>query len=703
MDNLFQKLNKEQQEAVLYNDGPLAIIAGAGTGKTRTITYKVAYLIKKQNVKPERILAVTFSNKAAREMKERIINLVGGEANKAQISTYHSLCVRILREDIDKLGISRHFNIIDSIDQKMILRPGYKKFNLSSKGIPHKAIVEYISRNKFLKKSTDELKSEVNTEYEKGLFNLYKYYRKETQRTNSLDFDDLILVTEQLFTKFSNIAKKWGEKYDYILADEFQDTSSFQYSILKKLAHHQQITVVGDPDQTIYSWRRADSRLLTNFQKDFTNTKIVLLIENYRSTPNVLRAANRLISHNKRNRIAKDLFTTRKPGAEIEFFHGFSEDAEARWIVQQIQMLRKNKTQLKNIAILFRANYLSNPLERALIKEEIDYVLFGSIRFYQRSEIKDAIAFLKVINDGDEVALRRIINVPPRKIGTISVDKIFALEQITKNNLFDTIIKNFGKLEIPRAALEGLAKLINLVRKYRIALKTNSIATVLEKFLVEINYYSIIPQDEEGRIESLRQLINSLEIWEKNNPEKTLNDFLIEIALFVDKDESNRSNDYISLMTVHTAKGLEFDNIFIFGFSEGIFPSKKALDEGGDLGLEEERRLAYVAATRTKKALYITSSRGYNIEHTMQKKPSRFLKELGIDYRRFTSEFIAPLDFSENYEDKALIEGDKVLHEKFGEGVILNVSGEVATINFQKPYGQKMMMKNHKSLKRIGE
>ncbi|MCK5945741.1 MAG: UvrD-helicase domain-containing protein [Mycoplasmataceae bacterium] len=700
-NELIDELNKEQKAAVLHNKGPLAIIAGAGTGKTRTITRKIAYLIKNKKMTPENILAVTFSNKAANEMRERVFNLVGEQANLAQISTYHAFCVKVLREEIAFFDYPRKFNILDDIDQKQILRPIYKKFGISPHTFSYKETTSFISKMKMTKKSPEEVLESASNDNERIKAKLYLGYVAETKRIKSLDFDDLLIFVHTLFNKDAKIAKKWADKYKYVLVDEFQDTSLIQYEIIKAIVPHNNITIVGDPDQTIYTWRQADVSIINNFKKYFKGASVIKLVENYRSTETILEAANKLISHNK-NRIKKDLFSNLGKGNIIEFYHGFSDDAEARWVTQKIKELKKEKNQLKEIAILYRANYISQPFEKNLINEGINYNIFGGLKFYQRKEIKDAIAYLKLINNGDEVSLRRMINIPSRKIGAVALSKLVGFAGEKGQDLYRTIINDFNEIPLSATQSDSLATFLNLITKYKRAMKSNSIALVMEKFLLEVNYRSIwkISEDQD-RFNNLDQLVASIKEWEKDNSGKTLNDYLEEVSLYIDTD-TEKSKDYISLQTIHSAKGLEFKNVFIVGFSEGVFPSTRAMDESGDAGLEEERRLAYVAVTRAKERVFISNSRGYAIDHKTQKKPSRFISELGVDIKDFTSEFIAPMNFDDNYEkNKKVVVGDKVSHLKFGIGVIVKVAGDLIDISFKDPHGVKTLMKNHKSIERI--
>ena len=703
MSKYLEGLNKNQRKAAEIITGPLAIIAGAGSGKTKTITHKIAHLIESEGFDPSRILAVTFTNKAAKEMKERISKMIGKKAEKISLSTYHSLGARFLRREIEILGYKSNFNILDNIDQKMILSPLYKKHGLSSKTYPYSSVTSYISKSKILGNTPDVEINNARSDGEKVLADIYKGYVEQLEKIKAVDFDDLLLLSHKILSENEEIAEKWSNKYDYVLVDEFQDTSWVQYELINMIAKHQNITIVGDPDQTIYTWRQADVNLINNFKNNYKKAKVVKLEENYRSTKTILDKANTLIKHNT-HRIDKNLKTTKGEGDIVEFNHAFSDDAEARWIVQKINQLRKDRTQLKDIAILYRANYLSAPVEKALINEGINYAIFGGVKFYQRQEIKDAISFLKIIATGDEISMRRMINVPSRKIGKVAQEKLFTFAEEKGMRLYDALMKHINTAPVSLTVKKSLVIFLNLINKYKKALETNSIALVLSKFLKEIDYYSVWNKTTEpARIENLLELIRTIDSWEKQHKDKGIIEYLEEISLFTDKSDFTFASDYVSLMTVHAAKGLEFDSVFILGFSDGVFPSKRAMDEGGSEALEEERRLAYVAITRAKERLYISDARGYSIDYTTQKRPSRFLKEMGINIRDFTSEFIAPQSADENYmEDRNWLEGDTISHIRFGEGVIVSMQGDIVEIAFKDPHGVKSLMKNHKSLERVG-
>ncbi len=703
-EKTLDNLNKQQKAAVLHVDGPLAVIAGAGSGKTRMLTRKIAYLIENIGISPSKILAVTFTNKAANEMKERVIQMIAKQDEQPFIYTYHALCARILRQEITFFNYPKSFNILDGVDQKQILSTIYKAHNIQSKSLSTNSMLEYISHNKVLNILPNEKLSDAKKDHEKLRALVYHDYQNELLRIKSLDFDDLIIFVHKLFKENPSARTKWGNTFDYVLVDEFQDTSYMQYEIIQTLAAKNNITIVGDPDQTIYTWRWADVDLINNFSHYFKGAKIIKLEQNYRSTKNILKAANQLIKHNKL-RIDKNLFTDNEEGEIIDFFHAFSDEAEARWIVRKIYELKKNKTQLKDMAIIYRANYISQSIERALIKANINYVIFGGIRFYQRQEIKDAISYLKIINNNDEVSIERMINVPARSLGLVAITRLREFAHSKNQSLIQAITENFKDLPLQIKQKNELAKFINLINKYRIALKTNQMAKVLRAFLIEVDYMSLYKNNEEKhRLDNINELIRSLEVWENENKNQKLSDYLNEIALYIDYENASRTNDFVSLMTVHSSKGMEYKNVFIAGFSENVFPSSRAIDEGGEASLEEERRLAYVALTRAMKKVFISNSRGYIIDYKSQKKPSRFLKEMGINIRNFSSEFIPSIfeDDSENIDNNNIIIGDKVLHIIFGEGIVVNVADKLVDIKFKKPYGLKTLMKNHKSIERIG-
>ncbi|QSF13874.1 ATP-dependent helicase [Mycoplasma sp. Mirounga ES2805-ORL] len=715
IDQILDKLNDKQLEALKYFDGPLRIIAGAGSGKTRVLTRKIAYLVSELGISPSKILATTFTNKAANEMTERVKQYTGEEINKLQICTFHSLCANILRKEAFHLNLNNDFQILDESDKKQVITSIYKNNGYDVEEVNFKYIIRVFSRAKNNDFTTEELIEELNKREPASLksnafigklFDEYNQYLKDKK---CLDFDDLIILTKKLFTDFPEIRKIWSSKFSYILVDEFQDTSKHQYEIVKFLASdNAQLTIVGDPDQTIYGWRGADVNLILNFDKDFKNTKTIILDTNYRSTPTILNAANQLIKHNKK-RFNKDLKTINPDGEPIEYTHAFSVEAEARWVVQKINELKKKKIQLKNIAIFYRSNHYSRSFEQELINEGINHKIFNGLKFFQRKEVKDVLAFLRVIYDGSDIALTRIINVPNRGIGEVSLKKITDAANQKKMSIYKYLIENFMSLDIKKKAKENLVLLLNLINKYRRALKQNGISSVLTHFLKEINYLEYIDSDltlnNSGR-ENIDELLESIKEWEKQNQGKGLREYLEEISIFSAGDEFDNSINYVSLMTVHAAKGLEFDNVFLVGMNENVFPHIKTLETSDEEMLEEERRLAYVAVTRAKDRLFVSSSRGYLFNTNTQKQPSRFLSEMGIDLNK-TILHHDPIDLSiiqatDEKEiksiNKQIIRGDIIAHTFFGEGTVVEVSNETIIVKFTNNRIETLE-KNHPSIR----
>ena len=712
-------LNEEQKNAVLYNDGPLRIIAGAGSGKTRVLTHKIAYLIDSLNVLPNKILALTFSNKAANEMKQRVFNLLSNNItdNLPIVSTFHALCAKILRHEIHNMNYPNDFQIIDELDQKAVLKVVYSELEVMQSQFTYASILSYIQnqKNNLIKPSDLDCSKDIKAK-------IYNSYQEHLDKAHTLDFDDLLLFTYKLLydEKYQNISKKWQSKFSYILVDEFQDTSSLQYLILKKLcAQTKNITIVGDPDQTIYSWRNANINIIMNFDKDYQDTKTIKLEQNYRSTKKILNAANSLIAHNKL-RLDKKLYTDNDLGNDIELFAGFNNEAEANWVAQKINELKRNRVQLKNIAILFRINSYSRAIEEALIKENTIYKLFGSIKFYQREEIKDALAYLRVIHDGSEISLLRIINKPHRKIGEVAIDKLLKFANSKKLDLFKCLETCFNEihsnLKIHNETLINIASLINEIRWARRAMQTNPIHSTLKEFMINrINYFEEIKSSEEeyeNRMENFLSLIDAISNWEIHNKNGTIDQYLQEITLITDRDvENDDAASYVSLMTVHNAKGLEFDYVFIVGLSENIFPLKRAIsispkDDFSVLdtirfkskenieGLEEERRLAYVAMTRAKERLFLSFAVG-----NLRNKRSRFILESGIKQTssiNIANSFSKSININKNI---SLLVGDYISHNVFGKGEIIEMRGDIITVKFSNNKISNFD-KNHISIKK---
>ncbi len=726
-------LNEQQKTAVMYNDGPLRIIAGAGSGKTKVLTHKIAYLIASLKANPSRILALTFSNKAANEMKQRVFRLLAKNNLDAQpiISTFHAMCAKILRSEIHNFGYSNDFQILDELDQREVLKIVYSELNISYNEYTYSSIISYIQnqKNQLFEINKTEIKDiftpgSAEEQIDETKRKIFENYQAHLQRSRSLDFDDLLVFVYRLFydPKYINIAKKWEKRFDYVLIDEFQDTSILQYKILQAIAKNSLVTIVGDPDQTIYSWRNADISIIMNFDKDYPNTLTVKLEQNYRSTKRILRAANELISHNKL-RLEKKLYTENDEGEDIDFYCGFSDEAEARWIANKISTLKKNRVQLKNIAILYRVNSYSRAIEEALIRENTIYKLFGSIKFYQREEIKDALAYLRVIHDGSEISLLRIINKPARKIGDVTIDKLLEFARSKNKDLFNCLQDDFdeihNELRISFDTLKNLADLINQIRWARRAIQQNSIHVTLKEFIVnKIKYFEQIKKSEEeyeSRMENFTSLIEAIEEWETKNIHGTIDEYLQEITLITDRDVEDDAVSFVSLMTAHNAKGLEFDYVFIAGLSENIFPLRRAIilspqkdfiylknlheQEENLEGLEEERRLAYVAMTRAKLKLFLSFSAGKNGVN----KRSRFLGESGVNESksiRIARNFSIAQEIHANNNN--LIVGDYITHNTYGRGIIIDMVEAVIEVKFDD--GKiKRLAKNHHSIKKWEE
>ena len=711
-------LNEKQHLAVTSDKKYIRVIAGAGSGKTKVLTSRIVHLIQNNNVYPSNILAITFTNKAAQEMKERVEKELG--IRPPYISTFHSFCVRVLREDIDSLGYSKSFTILDEDDQKQLAKDLIKQSNYK---IEPKELVGYISYNKNGNVSPSlayDLANNIPDMQRKA--NLYKEYENRLQQTNCLDFDDLLLKVNQLFKSNPSILLKWQNRFSHILVDEFQDTNDVQYSLVKYLVGTKNnLFVVGDPDQTIYTWRGANVSLILNFDRDFQDSLTVILDKNYRSSQNILDASNRLIAHNFK-RLQKDMFAHNGVGEEVTTMNFFKAEEEANWVVSKIQEMKMKGESYHNFAILYRANYLSRQLEMSLINYHIPYRIYGGLKFFERKEIKDALAYLRLlVNEADDLALLRIINSPKRGIGDTTLDNI--KEHCYSNNLpIFTFLKNDRSLirvnkDKVNFALDTFFKAIEKAKNI-----TSDFPLMLKTVLEDVGYYNFLEEDEnkDERIQNIGELLNGLMTFQNNNPESTLDEYLQQITLYSGQDEI-QDGEFVSLMTVHTAKGLEFDNVFIYGFNEGVFPSARSIEESAD-GIEEERRIAYVAITRARKKLFVTSNNDYNFASRMNGMPSRFISEMGIakiyDLKpKANNSFTYKQTFVPKREkvaakpiNKVIPKNniswkltDKVLHEKFGEGVIINIEdGIILTIIFKdSSVGQKILMGNHPALSKL--
>lgn len=722
-NKLLINLNDQQIQAIINVDGPCRIIAGAGVGKTRVLTYKIAYLINVIKVSSEKILALTFTNKAAKEMKLRVVALLESNDIKATISTYHALCAKILRRDIHHLKINNSFNIIDQEDQRKILKDiCQKKISNKADLVELRLLSSSISTWKNHYATYDELVQEYQNQDQWILrVKVYESYKQYQLINSCLDFDDLLLLVERLFKEVPHVLKKWQDQFNFILVDEFQDTNDIQYNLLLSLsANHNNITVVGDPDQTIYSFRGANINLILNFTKKFPNTQTFILNENYRSTTKILSTANSLIKNNVQ-RIDKSLFTKNDVGSEVAVYYASSSVQEAHWVATTIKKIHlKYHLSLNNIAILYRNNYLSKDLEQALINNNLNYKIFGGYKFFERKEIKDILAYLKVIAWNDNLSMVRILNATP-KIGPKAIDHLLELAKQNSLSLNKYLFQY--QYNLPKNYRQHLQPLIKLINDIQTNIEDiNSLHKLTEQILVETNYLKMLKENlETERIENLQQLLSQLVEFDSNNETRgndLLSAFLQEVSLYTDLDE-NSNTKAVSLMTIHSAKGLEFDVVFIIGINEGILPGHS---KNNDNKIEEERRLFYVAITRAKKKLFLSSSDGFSYVLNTMKQPSRFLKDLDIahlkiinnehqemaeSYQNRSNSKFNYHKFSANKDNNQVIANDwkvndKVVHDIFGKGVITKLIGDKIQVAFHKNSGGvRIISASHNAIKKF--
>ena len=706
----FSSLNPAQQEAVTNNSKHLRIIAGAGSGKTRVLTMRIAYLIEQIGVAPYHILAITFTNKAAKEMKERILQMLGEGNNNVWISTIHSLCMRILREDIGALDYPKNFTIVDQDDQHSILKEAYKEYGIEKKNLSYGTALAYISANKTERIDPLRAKELSYGDYdEMKKAEVYEYYVKRLASMYALDFDDLIIWTVKLFNKEPQIRQKWASRFHYIHVDEFQDIDKTQYQLIKHLSSvHENLYVVGDPDQTIYTWRGADVNIIIDFEKDFRDTKTIILNENYRSTNNILNAANSLIKNNQL-RVDKDLFTKRGDGVKITHASLDSDEGEAYFVKKQIMKLHDDGVAYKDMAILYRSNYLSRNVEKVLMESRVPYIIFGGIRFYERAEVKDILSYLRMVTTADDLAFKRIINSPRRGIGPKTLDQILEIAKANDITMYEVV-----KRGLYAKNKEVFRSFVNMVESWRNITQDN-LEILLQRVLDDSGYRDYLTKENETeRLENVKSLVDDITEYQRTYPESNLDEYLQMISLYTDK-ANDKDSDAVNLMTIHAAKGLEFDTVFVIGMSEGVFPGERAMAEGLK-GLEEERRLAYVAYTRAKRLLYLSDGKSFSFVLQSSKTTSRFVNEINdkyIEHLSKTPVVKQPAFFSsvsdhnvgtrkESSQAKSKIKkGDHVLHTMFGEGIVVAVKDNVLSIAFMHPHGIKKILNGHPSIKKI--
>ncbi len=635
MNELLEELNDKQYEGVVYTEGPCLIIAGAGSGKTKVITHKIAYLIREKQVKPWNILAITFTNKAAREMKDRIEKLVGDDTKDMWIGTFHSICVKILRRTIDKIGFDSSFAIFDTSDQRTIIKECIKELELDDKIFTDRSVQYEISNAKNEMLEPEQYIAKYNGDYRKEkIGRIYQSYQNKLKQNNAIDFDDIINFTIKVLTENPEYIEYYGDKFKYILVDEYQDTNKAQFTLITLLASRWgNLTVVGDNDQGIYAFRGADITNILNFEKDFPGTKIIKLEQNYRCTGNILDAANSVIKNNE-TKYEKKLWTQNEKGKLPQFYLSDDEYGEATYIVSQINHLKREEYyKYKDFTILYRMNTQSRAIEDILRREDIPYKIVGGLKFYERKEIKDIIAYLRLIyNPDDNLSLKRVINEPKRGIGKTSLDNI---EQIanTANLSMYTVIKQATTYGLNKIATNS-QEFINLIEEIRSKLETLKISEIIKEILNKSGYTKTLEIEDtleaENRIANLDEFLTVAIEFEDEFAENSLGDFLESISLSSDIDNVEETDDSVTLMTLHSAKGLEFPVVFLVGMEEGIFPGYKSIGEPKEL--EEERRLCYVGITRAKEYLYLTAAKQRTVfGSTSCNAISRFVKEISKD------------------------------------------------------------------------
>lgn len=689
-------LNDRQKEAVLYGDGPLLILAGAGSGKTSVLTKRVAYLIKERNVSPKNIVAITFTNKAAKEMKERIIKEVGKEGYDIQISTFHSFGLRIIKENYEKLGYEKNFTIIDSDDSLTVVKKILKEMGIDYARFNPKFIKNQISSCKNEMVTPEKYKNLVNDELSDITYKVYKKYQDTLLRNNSLDFDDLLIKPIELFNKYKEVLENYQELFKYVFIDEYQDTNEAQYILSKMIsAKYKNICVVGDDAQSIYSWRGANFKNILNFEKDYKNAKVILLEQNYRSTKTILNAANSVIKNNI-NKKDKNLWTDNGDGEKIKYVRTNDEKDEASYVTREIKNLVNNGVSLDDIAVLYRTNAQSRTIEEGFLNSNIPYRIVGAFAFYSRKEIKDLLAYLKLIyNTKDDVSLMRIINYPKRKIGAKTIENLSMDAVLNGTSMFD-VISSGKELEFKKLILE-------MKENCEVLSLTETIDMVLDKSGIKNELESEHTLEADIRLENLNEFKSITKTFEEESGIASLEDFLNEVSLVSDvNDQKNDDSPKVTLMTIHAVKGLEYKYVFVIGMEENIFPHVNSCEEDG--GIEEERRLCYVAITRAKEKLYLVNAlRRMLYGKTSVNMPSRFINEIDKDLIDAPEKKMVNMKFNKKEafnDDNGLKTGDNVIHDIYGPGVVVNVDKSIATIAF-KGQGIKKLMKNHKSIKKV--
>ena len=735
--NYQNDLNENQYDAVTTEAQHVRVIAGAGSGKTRVLTYRISYLISELGVDPWKILAITFTNKVANEMKTRVVNMIPEASKDLSIKTFHSFAAFFLRHEISILGFPASFTILDEEDQTKLVKDIAAEMGFKRGDKIVALSLGYIGRQKLLEKYPDDINIvKPAFEDEKTCLEIYQRYEEEKYKNFALDFDDLLLQTNRILEDYPDIRTKWQNRIDHILIDEFQDTNDIEYKMVRFLKKPEaSLYVVGDPDQTIYTWRGANQNIILDLNKKYYDMITIVLDRNYRSTQAILNSANKLIAHNKL-RVTKNLYTKENLGDPVNVHSYPSGRLEADYVAREISKLKQfGGLQYKDIALLYRSNYITMDFEQALTRYQIPYKIYGGTKFYQRREIKDVLSYFHlIVNTKDDISFSRIMNVPKRGIGDTSEQLIKEEAKATNKSLYEYIRDVDPKeSEISTKIINSLKTMITNIEIARedIAKNEEVFSKILEDMIWSLGYQDYLLKEDDGdeRVENVRALFEDIRHYLKSNPESTFDEYLQNIALLSAQDEVV-DGDYVTLMTVHTAKGLEYPVVFVVRFNQGVFPNMRAMNEGGYIALEEERRLAYVAMTRAKQKLYLTLSNDYSYVIQSNLGPSQFLKESGNeilvtrennifksnkpakpkqyifddgDHLSFENEAPIKQDFDDITNDVTEWHvGDIVIHKKLGRGVVVALEGDdIIKVNFDD-HGEKSILGTHPSVSKGG-
>ena len=702
--DLEKLLNKEQYKGATTIDGQVLILAGAGSGKTRVLTHRIAHMVEDLNIPHYNILAITFTNKAAKEMKDRVNSLIGDKADNMWISTFHSTCVRILRREIEKLGYKSNFTIYDSSDQKTLVKECMKFLNINEKDITQQEIMSKIGKAKdhMISSKSFKLQNEQNFR-ENKIADVYERYQKKLMENNALDFDDLIFKTVELFKNNEDVLHFYQDKFKYIMVDEYQDTNGAQYELVKSLASkYKNICVVGDDDQSIYGWRGADIENILNFEKDYPNTKVIKLEQNYRSKGNILNAANTVIVNNS-YRKSKVLRTEQESGNKIKIYRAYADSDEGDFVGTQIVNIKKHEGKnYKDFAILYRTNAQSRVFEESFRRKGIPYKIIGGTRFYDRKEIKDMIAYLKtIVNPQDDVSIRRIINVPKRGIGDATINKVQDFANNFDLNLWDALSEVRTISNLTARNVSKIEPFMEIIKNFMDLSKKLPISELIKIILEDSGYMKSLKESNEiedkSRIDNLEELVSDAVEFEKSSEDKSLTAYLERVSLVQDSDKIEDEDDSVMLMTVHSAKGLEFPVVFMVGMENGIFPGNMSFEKESEM--EESRRLCYVGITRAKETLFMTSAEVRRVfGRTVAYPQSDFINEIKSDLKEYVKSEKAKKNSTNSFINKSSYNNPHSLRNNLNRGTVsksgLSLSRSGLDINPNKMTGNEGLLKN---------